>query len=298
MYHVTLTQLRYYQAVCRFNSISKASEHLHVSQPAVSIAISNLETEFSLILLKRDNRTFEITAEGQIFLSLTNDLLTSVDSMYNQMKSLQYGNRQLRLSVVPFSFSQVLQPVLQKYRALSPDTQVKVLEYNSREAVQKLKAGEIDVALTVDLLDRPSFLSGMRLYTTSCVFVVGKKHPMANRSSCTFLDLAHESLIFAKEDSHLTTQVKKRFQTMGVTLNVFLYSAQSKIIESILQNGHDGAIISDSIVSQLQNVSVIPIEDAVEISHLLIWKQTANLSPVISRFIKVIRSFYPEASSY
>ena len=298
MWNMTLTQLRYYQAVCQFNSISKASEHLHVSQPAVSIAISNLEMEFHVILLKRDNRTFEITEAGQVFLSLTNDLLANVDSMYNQMKSLQYGRKQMRLSVVPFSFSQVLQSALQKYRDVSPEIKVKVFECNSREAVQKLKAGEIDAALTVDLLDHPSFLSGMRLYTTSCVFVVGKNHPMASHSSCTFLDLAHESLIFTKEDSHLTTQVKKRFQAMDITPNVFLSSAQSKIIESALQSGHDGAIISDSIVSQLQNVSVIPIEDAVEISHLLIWKQTAHLSPVISRFIKVIRSFYPEATPY
>lgn len=295
---MTLTQLRYFQAVCKYSSISKASEALHVSQPAVSIAIGNLEAEFDVILLKRDNRTFAITDAGRIFLSLTNDLLANVDSMYNQMKGLQYHLSQIRLSVVPFSFSNMLQPILQKYYEVLPDVQVKVFECNSREAVQRIKAGTLDVALTVDLLDRPSTLNGIRLYNSSSVFVVGKNHPMAHKSSCTFEELAKESLIFTREDSHLTTQVKKRFQSMGVTPNIFLYTAQSKIIESALQNDHDGAIISDSIVQQLENVAVIPIQDAVEITHLLIWKQTSHLPPPVSKFIKVVRSFYPNATHY
>lgn len=101
---MTLTQLYYYQAVCKFNSISRASEFLHISQPAVSIAISNLESEFGVTLLKRDNRTFEITDAGRTFLSLTNDLLANVDAMYNRMKTLQSNVRQLRISIVPLSF--------------------------------------------------------------------------------------------------------------------------------------------------------------------------------------------------
>lgn len=295
---MTLTQLYYYQAVCKFNSISRASEFLHVSQPAVSIAISNLESEFGVTLLKRDNRTFEITDAGRVFLSLTNDLLANVDAMYNHMKTLQSSARQLRIGVVPFSFSQVLQSILQQYRTLSPDTQVQVFECNAQEAAQKLKTGQVDVALTIDYLHHLPFADGLQLYKTSSMLAVGKNHHMAGLPSCTFADLANESLIFTKEDSHLTTQVKNRFQAMGVTPNVFLYTAQSSLIESALQNGRDGAIISDSLSQQLNNVVLIPIQDTVEISHLLLWKRTAHLSPAVSKFIKVIRSVYPDVTPY
>lgn len=295
---MTLTQLYYYQAVCKFNSISRASEALHVSQPAVSIAISNLESEFGVTLLNRDNRTFEITQAGQVFLNLTNDLLANVDSMYNQMKRLQRNVRQLRLSVVPFSFSKVFQSILQQYRILAPETSVHVFECNAQAAVHKLKTGQIDAALTVDFLDRPSFVDGLSLFKSHSIFAVGKNHPMAELSSCTFADLANESLIFTREDSHLTTQVKNRFKAVGITPNVFLYTAQSNLIESALQNGHDGAIISEGLAQQLQNVALIPIQDAVEITHLLIWKKTARLSPAISKFIKVVRSVYSDAVPY
>lgn len=295
---MTLTQLRYYQAVCNLSSISKASEELHVSQPAVSIAISNLEDEFGVILLKRDNRSFEITEAGALFLSLTNDLLANVSSVYNQMKAMQTDVKQLCLGVASFSYSRVLQPILQQYRAVMPNTQVKVYECNAREAALKLKSGQIDVALTVDTSERSRYIDGLSLYKSFSTFAVGKKHPMANAESCSFEDLANESLIFAKEDSQLTTLVKKRFHAMGITPNVFLYSAQSSVIESALQNGQDGAIIADELAKQLQNSVLIPIQDPVIIEHLLVWKKSSRITPSLAKFIKVVRSFYPEAVAY
>ena len=85
---------------------------------------------------------------------------------------------------------------------------------------------------------------------------------------------------------------------MGITPNIFLYSAQSSIIESTLKNGHGGAIISESLAQQLRDVALIPIEEPVEINHLLVWKRTTHRPPAVSKFIKVIRSFYPEAIPY
>ncbi|MGN0983624.1 MAG: LysR family transcriptional regulator [Gemmiger sp.] len=295
---MTLIQLRYYQAVCKYKNISKASQALHVSQPAVSIAISNLETEFSVTLLKRDNRTFEITEAGYVFLSLTNDLLANVEAMHNQMKALQNNMSQLRLSVVPFSFTKALHPLLQQYRAACPETQVQVFECNALDAIHKLKSGQIDAALTVDSMDRPSFVDGLQLFKSPSIFAVGYNHVLANQPSCSFEDLARGPLIFTKEDSLLTKQVKKRLGSMGVTPHVFLYSAQSNLIESALQNGQNGAVISEELAQQLKNVRLIPIRDPVEISHLLLWKRATHLNPMISKFIRVVRKYYPEATTY
>lgn len=295
---MTLNQLYYYQAVCKYNSISKASESLHVSQPAVSIAIGNLEAEFGVTLFNRNNRTLEITDAGRIFLTLTNELLANAASMRNRMKSIQSNTALLRLSVVPFSFSNVLQPLLKEYRTISSEMQVQVFECNAQEAMQKIKTNLIDMALTVDFLDHPSFVEGLRLFQVPSVFAVGRNHPMADAQSCSFSDLDKAALIFTKEDSYLTRQVNNRFHELGITPNVVLYTAQSNMIQSALQNGHDGAIISKSLAQQLQNVVVIPIQDAVEITHLLIWKRTTHLAPAISKFIKAVRVFYPEATAY
>lgn len=295
---MTLMQLRYFQMVCKLNSISKASEALHVSQPAVSIAISNLETEFGMTFFHRDNRMLTITDAGHTFLTLTNEVLASVDSMYLRMRTLRDSSRVLRLSVVPFSFSRQLQPILQEFRANSPDIPVQVFEHTANEAMQRIKNNLVDLALTIDLQDHPSYIDGLRLFKAPVVFAVSENHPMADRQSCCFADLAAESLIFTKEDSFLTKQVKAKFHEKGITPKVSLYTAQSNLIESALQSGSDGAIISENLAGQIQNVRLIPIQDAVEITHLLLWKRTAHLPPAAAKFIKTIRAFYADARPY
>lgn len=60
---MTLTQLRYFQTVCRLGNITQAARRLHVSQPSVSIAIRELEDEFGLMLLDRSGCAFSLTAE-------------------------------------------------------------------------------------------------------------------------------------------------------------------------------------------------------------------------------------------
>lgn len=63
-----LHQLRYFQEVCRQHSITKAAEELHISQPAVSAAIRELEEEFGLKLFKRSHKKLVLTTEDPIFL--------------------------------------------------------------------------------------------------------------------------------------------------------------------------------------------------------------------------------------
>ena len=62
-----LHQLQYFCAACRSGNITRAAAELHVSQPSISMAIRELENEFGVLLLQRNNKGFEITREGTYF---------------------------------------------------------------------------------------------------------------------------------------------------------------------------------------------------------------------------------------
>ena len=63
---MTLTQMKYYEAACRFLNFTKAAEYLHVTQPAVSAAMKELEHECGVVLLKKQGNTLCLTDEGQL----------------------------------------------------------------------------------------------------------------------------------------------------------------------------------------------------------------------------------------
>lgn len=296
---MTLNQLRYYQAVCQYHSISKASSMLHVTQPAVSIALSNLEEEFGVTLFNRDNRLLEITDAGQIFLNLVNELLANVDAMYEKMHDLQSNNSLLRISVVPFSFARNIQKIIADFQAAAPETKMNVYEYVSNTALQKLKTNQIDMALTVALAEKPNYIDGLWLYDENCLLVVGKDSPLVGRSEISYSELSDSHLIMAKEDSYLTMSIEHCFREANVKPRSIYYLAQPSLIASILSsNKNSAAILSESFCDSLTNIVRIPIKNPVNITHLLLWKKGVQLTPSMKLFIKQMKRMYPLAVPY
>ena len=72
---MTLDQLRYFQAVCQHDGVSRAAEALNISQPSVSNAIASLEKEFGVELFTRQRKRLLLTDEGRILSELAQKLL-------------------------------------------------------------------------------------------------------------------------------------------------------------------------------------------------------------------------------
>ena len=86
---MNLTQLRYFQTVCRHGSITSAVEELQVSQPSVSSAIRALEEEFGVPFFERQHRGMVPTEEGKQFLLLTDSLLEHAGQVGQAMREGQ-----------------------------------------------------------------------------------------------------------------------------------------------------------------------------------------------------------------
>lgn len=295
---MTLLQLKYFQYVCKYDSISKASIKLHVSQPAVSVAISNLEQEFGVSLFTRENHSLKITDAGKLLLTLTSELLAGVDTIYTKMAEYSSNSNVLRISTVPFAFSDKFQSVLHEFRAENPGIQVRIYEYDAQTAIQKLKSGQVDIAMGVDNGQKPSFVDGLIFSRSLSTFVVGANHPMASRKSCTMEELSHQSLIMTKEDSYITGKVKSYFENLGCEGNIFFYTASPSLISSMLQSGSDGAILSQLVSESIADCVTIPIEDPIPITHLLLWKHSEQLSTAKRLFIRKIQKMFPDTEKY
>ena len=111
-----LQQLRYFEAACRLGSVSRAAEALRVSQPAVSMAIRELEREFGVALTVKRYQGFDLTVDGKILLEMSGSLLRHADHVSEQMCLRGRRRRPVRLGMPPM-IGTVLLPVL--YRALN-----------------------------------------------------------------------------------------------------------------------------------------------------------------------------------
>lgn len=98
-----LSQLKYFQVVCKHNNLTRAAEELHISQPGLTHVIHELEQEFGLTLFLRQNKGLVLTEEGRKFLEEANLLLQQSDYFISRMKFLGQSNQIIRMGLPPAS---------------------------------------------------------------------------------------------------------------------------------------------------------------------------------------------------
>ena len=125
---MTLDQLQYFQAVCQYNSVSRAAEALNISQPSVSSAINKLEKEFNIMLFTRQNKRLTLTKEGTILLEFADDLLLRAENTVKTMNGLS-DNKVLNLGIPPMLSSLILPILYSEFFKNYPDIKINFFEY-------------------------------------------------------------------------------------------------------------------------------------------------------------------------
>lgn len=151
-----IKHLRYFVAMAEAGSLMKASERLHVAQPALSVHLSNLELELGVVLFERSNRGIILTEQGEMLYERATNLLKYHSEAILSMKQ---GKASLSGSLtlgVPSTVPGVFAPHL--YRALRealPEVSVYMLDASSAAVYEWLKNGKIDLAVVFNIPDDP-----------------------------------------------------------------------------------------------------------------------------------------------
>ena len=96
---MTLTQMRYFAAVCQWQNITKAAASLHVSQPTISVAMQTLETETGLNLFHREGRRLILTHDGEHLLARVTHILDLTDQLEDEIGDLSHHRNHIRMAM-------------------------------------------------------------------------------------------------------------------------------------------------------------------------------------------------------
>src|SRR3954470_7577377 len=160
-----IEQLEYVTAVTQYGSLRRASEHLHVSQPAISEAITKLERELGVTLLDRRRSGARISRQGRDLLPYMTQILEAVCRLGQAAGDQTLISRNLRIGTVNVANSALLVPAVQDFRLRHPGTGVEVVGARPDEIYEGLAEGSLDVGL-VNVLpgdDVPPRLSSREL---------------------------------------------------------------------------------------------------------------------------------------
>ncbi|MFV0414692.1 MAG: LysR family transcriptional regulator, partial [Oscillospiraceae bacterium] len=142
-----LLQLEYFCAACRFGNITKASQALHISQPAITSAIKELENEFGVTLISRKSRGFTLSYEGELLLRRAESLLEQADTLRRTMQEAGKNRKLLRLGVPPMVGTCFFPEIYKSFHISHPEIHFTTQEDGSENLLEALNAGLLDILI-------------------------------------------------------------------------------------------------------------------------------------------------------
>ena len=198
---MNLRDLRYLVALADTRHFSKAAERCFVSQPTLSAQIKKLEEYLGVQLLERQPRKVTLTDTGSKVVAAARQVLQHCDEIIalarNEHDPLA---GKLKLALIPTIGPYLLPLVARRLRKQLPDLQLLLYEYQTQPLLEKLRAGEIDMAILALPVEGEG-LETRTLYEEPFTIAVPSVHPLAKKSSVKLDDLSGETLLLL-EDGH------------------------------------------------------------------------------------------------
>ena len=219
-----LRHLRYFAAVASEENVTRAAAKLHVSQPAVSRQIHDLEEELGVLLLERRAQSVHLTEAGRVFLGEARAVLQRAEEAVKSARAAAGGEcGELQVGYAPSLTVQILPQALRLFQKDFPRVRVLLHDLSTGEMLAKLRAGEIHLALVV----RPerAQMRGLvyqELASYPMCAAVAPKHPLASSRTLSLARVAREPLIaYSRRDyPEYHEGLKKLFAKAGGKLRI------------------------------------------------------------------------------
>ena len=217
MQRPTIRQLEYFTAVARTLNFRQAAEECHVSQPALSAQLAQLEEILGVSLFERDKRRVLPTAAGRTLAISANLILESVDRLA-EVAHVHCAplSGQLRLGVIPTIGSYLLPRVLGAVRDAYPDLRLLLREDQTARIVEQLWNGDLDVllvALDVELDGAEEHF----LFNDPFLVACARTHSLAETELVSEKDLADQSILLLDEGHCLRRHALPFCKASGAT---------------------------------------------------------------------------------
>jgi DNA-binding transcriptional LysR family regulator len=289
--HYTLNQLQIFLKVVQTQSITKASEELNLTQPAVSIQLRNLQSQFDIPLTEVMNRKLYITDFGR-------EIAEAAESIINQVQAIQYKNLshrgqltgKLRISVVSTG-KYVMPHFLSDFLRSNSGVDLAMDVTNKSKVVESLENNDVDLAL-VSIVPPTLQIEKLDLLQNKLYLVGSQERPVAGGESPK--ELFRELPLIFRERGSGTRQTMENFlKKRSISVRKKMELTSNEAVKQALVAGLGYSIMPlIGMRNELQNgeLHIIPVKGLpIKTTWSLIWLKGKRHSPVSAAMLQHLR---------
>lgn len=277
---------------------TKAAAILHISQPSLSYALSQLEAELDVPLFVKIGKKVFLTPYGEAFKIYAENIIREVEkglAELNQMKENTMS--EIRLGYIQsLSSSFVPDLINQYYHYMGQKTiPFQFLPNQQYDLIEELKSNKLDVVFGAQTDD---YLICKKIAEQELMLVVPKKHPFAAKASISFVELDNQPLIMLQKKTGLYHTVEKMFSNHHMKMNVVNEACDYNAAINYVALGLGISFLPEIIVTDHPGLVPIPIKDehCARPIYLLCREKISNNSST-NDFIDFILKHYSDANT-
>lgn len=255
-------RLRVLREVASRGSFSAAAEALAYTQSAVSQQIATLEREAGTRLLDRSARGVTLTDAGRALVVHADAILCRLDDAEAELDAIAglRGGR-LRLTTFASAGATIMPRAIVEFRRRHPGVELTLTPEEPPQGLAALRAGEADIALTVDAADRPEAetdVEFVHLLDDPMHLMLAADHPLATKQALALTDLAEEDWILGSTDRCPDSRILLRTcQDAGFEPRLAFHSDDYLAVQGFVAGGFGVAFIPDLALIAVRDDVVI-----------------------------------------
>lgn len=287
MVHITLRQLQVFDAVARHLSFSRASGELHLSQPAVSMQVKQLEEALGLPLFEQIGKKIFLTDAGREVQRVSQAIEQQLLDLENTLADLR-GVRGGALTVGVVSTAHYFATrLMAQFRQLRPDVRLTLNVVNRETLLNQLAANETDLAI----MGQPPVgrdLEAQAFMLNPLVVIAPPQHSLAGERNIPFRRLAEEPMLAREVGSGTRNAMEGLFHEHGLTLQPAMEMNKNEAIKQAVEVGLGLGVVSLHTVERelaAGRIIALDVEGFPILRHwFLVHRHGKRLSPVAQAF--------------
>ncbi len=252
-------QLRYFCAVARHGTFTRASEVEHVAQPSLSQQIQKLEAELGARLFDRLPRCARLTVFGKAFLPKAERILRELEEAKTELRDMSGNEKgEVVVGIIPTIAAYLLPSLLNGFTTGHPLITIKIIEDITPTLLQRLHEGTIDIAVAA-LPIAGSELATVKLFEEKFYAVLPEKHRLASRPFISLAELESEPFLLLKEGHCFRDSLIAACHKLKLSPSIVFESGQFATILAMVSAGMGVSAVPAMAVQPQPGCKFIPI---------------------------------------
>lgn len=254
---MTIMQMRYFMAICKHGTLSKAATALYISQPALTLAIRDLERQLGIRIFKRVGKNLVLTIEGEFLREKLGGLLKSYDGILDEIHDFSNNKKHIRLAMPAMTSSWFTPVILGEFKNRYPDIRVDIAEVSSVKALQMLEQEEVELVLTSYKKAHIPSLLYISIFESEFYFCTHRDNHLAGHDILNIKDVAKEPIALL-QGGYILEQL---FEEASVQPNIIFKSKQLHTIKKLISSNIASALLPKDIVEGERDIVAIPLKN-------------------------------------